>query len=51
MAATDQGSTGVPQFLTKLWLLVEESGTDSLIRWGPVSFQTFTLVSLFVEPF
>uniref|UniRef100_A0A8C9U1E3 Uncharacterized protein n=1 Tax=Serinus canaria TaxID=9135 RepID=A0A8C9U1E3_SERCA len=27
----------VPAFLTKLWTLVEDPDTDSLICWSPVS--------------
>ncbi|XP_072013544.1 uncharacterized protein [Amphiura filiformis] len=34
MTAQEQSSSGVPQFLTKLWLLVDDSSTDHLIRWG-----------------
>lgn len=31
------GGSNVPAFLTKLWTLVEDPDTDSLICWSPVS--------------
>lgn len=36
--------TSVPAFLAKLWKLVEDSDTDDLICWSPVS----TFILLFV---
>uniref|UniRef100_A0A8U8BLM9 Uncharacterized protein n=1 Tax=Geospiza parvula TaxID=87175 RepID=A0A8U8BLM9_GEOPR len=36
-AGAGPGPTNVPAFLTKLWMLVEDPDTDSLICWSPVS--------------
>lgn len=36
-AGAGPGASNVPAFLTKLWTLVEDPDTDSLICWSPVS--------------
>ena len=33
-------SSGVPALLAKLWKLVEDSSSDHLISWSPVSVYT-----------
>ena len=39
-------SSGVPAFLAKLWKLVEDSSSDHLISWSPVSFYMASVLSL-----
>ncbi|TRZ09141.1 hypothetical protein HGM15179_017968 [Zosterops borbonicus] len=42
-AGAGPGASNVPAFLTKLWTLVEDPDTDSLICWSPSgsSFHVF----------
>jgi hypothetical protein len=37
------GTSSVPAFLAKLWRLVEEQETNSLISWSQASFSFFSI--------
>lgn len=46
----DNGQSGVPAFLAKLWRLVDDSETNNLISWSSVCKKIyFTLISKMVN--